>query len=96
MGVSKDLKAHLAAIPSSLGCSIAEALSRAPQRSGHSAQGSEGLLVDCSGPFSSGEPPSRQSAQLGYAVIVVAICLRNSRRSEPRSPLSALKILGWF
>lgn len=31
MGVSKDLKAHLAAIPSSLGCSIAEALSRAPK-----------------------------------------------------------------
>lgn len=30
MGVSKDLKARLAAIPSSLGCSIAEALSRAP------------------------------------------------------------------
>lgn len=44
------------------------------------------FLVECSGPLCTGKPPSRQSAQLGYAVKVVAVCPRNPQRSEPRCP----------
>lgn len=72
---------------------VARALDRRPRASGHSAPRGKGRLEDRRRPLRPCAPPSRQAAQLGRAA-AVARCPQKPRRSEPRSLLPGLRLLG--